>query len=112
MDGIIRRLRTQELTARILLYELEHSALTRQLRSSKTSTGRRAEIHRRLPHLKFELWEAINDLRWLEAEERLSRPVTKRLICRPSVHRPLLSNGSHMVNNHGGMNRFCENLKD
>jgi hypothetical protein len=60
--------------ARILLYELEQPALLRELRSSSTSTGRRAEIYRRQPHLKFDHTEAVNDLAWFTAEERLRRP--------------------------------------
>ena len=74
MDNILRQLRIQELKSRILLYELESSALIRELRSAKTSTGRRAEIYRRQPRMICEHREAINDLRWLEAEERLQRP--------------------------------------
>jgi hypothetical protein len=74
MDGILRRLKINELRARILLYELERAALLRELRSSGTSNGRRAEIYRRQPRLEFEHIEAVNDLGWLEAEERLRRP--------------------------------------
>jgi hypothetical protein len=57
-----------------LLYELENSALMGELRSSQTSTGRRAEIYRRRPRLEFEHTEALNDLAWLTAEDRLQRP--------------------------------------
>ena len=74
MNGKLRRLKINELKARILLYELENSALIRELRSSNTSTGRRAEIYRRLPRLKFEHTEGVNDLAWLTAEDRLQRP--------------------------------------
>jgi hypothetical protein len=74
MDGKLRRLKINELSARILLYELEHSAAIRELRTTGTSTQRRAEIYRRLPQLKFERAEAVNDLAWFEAEERLRRP--------------------------------------
>lgn len=77
MDGILRQLKIQELRSRILLYELEHSALLRELRSSKTSTGRRAEIYRRQPRMAFGYRQAINDVHWLEAEERLGRPETE-----------------------------------
>jgi len=66
--------RINELKARILLYELEHSALVRELRTTGTSSQRRAEIHRRMPRLKFERTEAKNDFAWLTAEERLQRP--------------------------------------
>jgi len=79
MDGIVRRLKINELRARILLYKLEDAALLRELRSSNTSTGRRAEIYRRQPRLEFEYLEAVNDLEWLEAEERLGRPDTRPL---------------------------------
>lgn len=71
---ILRRLRINELKAKILLYELEHSALVRELRTTGTSNQRRTEIHRRLPRLKFERTEAKNDFAWLTAEERLQRP--------------------------------------
>jgi len=74
MDGILRRLKINELRATILLYKLEHAALLRELRSSNTSTGRRAEIYRRQPRLKFEYIKAVNDLGWLEAQERLRWP--------------------------------------
>ena len=74
MNGKLRRLKINELKARILLYELENSALIRELRSSNTSTGHRAEIYRRRPQLEFEHTEAVNDLAWLSAEERLQRP--------------------------------------
>lgn len=74
MDCTQRRLRIQELKARILLYELEHSALLRELRSMKTSTQRRAEIYRRQPRLRSEHTETVSDLEWLRAEERLRRP--------------------------------------
>jgi len=73
MNSKFRRLKINELKARILLYELENSALIRGLRSSNTSTGRRAEIYRRRPRLEFEHTEAVNDLAWLSAEERLRR---------------------------------------
>lgn len=79
MGCITRRLKISELRARILLYELEHAALLRELRSSGTSTGRRAEIYRRQPRLGFEYTEAVNDLLWLEAEERLGRPDSRPL---------------------------------
>ena len=74
MNGKLRRLQINELKARIVLYELENSALIKELRSSNTSTGRRAEIYRRRPRLEFEHREAVNDLAWLTAEERLRRP--------------------------------------
>jgi hypothetical protein len=74
MNGKLRRLKINELKAKILLYELENSALMRELRSSNTSTGRRAEIYRRRPRLEFEYTEALNDLAWLTAEDRLQRP--------------------------------------
>jgi len=74
MNGKLRRLKINELKARILLYELENSALIRELRSSNTSTGRRGEIYRRRPRLEFEHTEAVNDLAWFTAEERLQRP--------------------------------------
>jgi hypothetical protein len=71
---MLRQFKINELKARVLLYELEHSALIRQLRTTGTSTQRRAEIYRRLPQLKFQRIEAVNDLAWLTAEERLQRP--------------------------------------
>jgi len=71
---MLRQFRINELKARILLYELEHSALVRELRTTGTSSQRRAEIHRRMPRLKFERTEAKNDFAWLTAEERLQRP--------------------------------------
>ena len=74
MNRILRRLKIKELRARILLYELDNAALLRELRSSGTSNGRRAEIYRRQRRLEFEHIEAVNDLGWLEAEERLRRP--------------------------------------
>ena len=74
MDGKLRQLKIKELEAKLLLHELEHSALVRELRTTGTSNQRRAEIYRRLPRLKFERAEAKNDLDWLTAEERLHRP--------------------------------------
>jgi hypothetical protein len=74
MDGKLRPFKINELKAKTLLYELEHSALIRELRTTGTSTQRRAEIYRRLPQLKSERYEAVNDLAWLTAEERLQRP--------------------------------------
>jgi hypothetical protein len=74
MNSKLRRLKINELKAKILLYELENSAVMRELRSSHTSTGRRAEIYRRRPRLEFEHTEALNDLAWLTAEDRLQRP--------------------------------------
>lgn len=74
MDTVLRRLRIQELKARILLYEREHSALLRELRSAKLSVQRRVEIYSRHPRLSAEYTEAVNDLNWLTAEERLCRP--------------------------------------
>jgi hypothetical protein len=74
MDGKLRRFKINELKAKILLCELEHSALIRELRTTGTSNQRRAEIHRRLPHLKFQRTEAVNDFAWLTAEDRLRRP--------------------------------------
>jgi hypothetical protein len=82
MDGTLRRLKISELKAKILLYELEHSALIRELRTTGTSNQRRAEIYLRLPQLKFERTEAVNDLAWLNAEERLQRPD-------PVIQRPI-----------------------
>lgn len=80
MDCILRQLKIQELRARILLYELEHAALLKELSSGETSTHRRAEIHRRQPHLCAEYMEAVNDLEWLTAEERLRGPDRKSLL--------------------------------
>jgi len=77
MDGIIRRLKMNELNARILLYELERTALHRELESAKTGNERRAEIHLRQPRMELEHIDALNDLRWLDAEERLGRPDTR-----------------------------------
>ena len=74
MDGKLRRLKISELKAKILLCELEHSALIRELRTTGTSNQRRTEIYCRLPRLKFELSEAKNDLAWFTAEDRLQRP--------------------------------------
>ena len=74
MNSKFRRLKINELKARILLYELENSALIKELRSSNTSTDRRAEIYRRWPRLKVEHMEAVNDLAWFTAEDRLQRP--------------------------------------
>jgi len=74
MNGKLRRLKINELKARILLYELENSALIRELRTSNTSTGRQGEIYRRRPRLEFEHTEAVNDLAWFTAEDRLQRP--------------------------------------
>ena len=74
MNRILRRLKIKELRARILLYELDNAALLRELRSSGTSNERRAEIYQRQPRLRCEHIEAVNDLGWLEAEERLRRP--------------------------------------
>ena len=74
MNGTLRRLKISELKAKILLCELEHSALIRELRTAGISNQRRGEIHRRLPHLKFQRTEAKNDLAWLSAEDRLQRP--------------------------------------
>jgi len=74
MDGKLRRFKINELKAKTLLYELEHSALIRELRTTGTSNQRRAEIYRRLPQLKFERIEAVNDLAWFTAEDRLRRP--------------------------------------
>jgi hypothetical protein len=74
MDGKLRPFKINELKAKTLLYELEHSALIRELRTTGTSTQRRAEIYRRLPQLKFERFEAVNDLAWFTAEHRLQRP--------------------------------------
>ena len=91
MDGIVRRLKINELRARILLYKLEDAALLRELRSSNTSTGRRAEIYRRQPRLEFEYLEAVNDLEWLEAEERLGRPIRVRSRWHFSPLNPVLS---------------------
>jgi len=71
---MLRQFRMNELKARILLYELEHSALVRELRKTGTSNQRRAEIYRRMPRLKFERAETKNDFAWLNAEERLRRP--------------------------------------
>jgi hypothetical protein len=71
---MMRRLKINELKAKILLYQVEHSALVRELRTTGTTNQRRAEIHRRLPQLKFERTEAKNDVAWLTAEERLRRP--------------------------------------
>jgi len=73
MDGKLRRFKITELKAKILLYELEHSTLIRELRTTGTSNQRRAEIYCRLPRLKFERTEAKNDLAWLTAEDRLRR---------------------------------------
>jgi hypothetical protein len=80
MDGTIRTLEINELKARILLYDLERTALRRELESAKTGNERRAEIHRRRPRMELEHIEALNDVRWLETEERLGRPDTRRAI--------------------------------
>ena len=74
MNGKLRQFKINELTAKTLLYELEHSALIRELRTTGTSTQRRAEIYRRLPQLKFERIETENDLARFTAEDRLRRP--------------------------------------
>ena len=74
MDGKLRQLKINELKAKTLLYELEHAALIRELRTTGISNQRRTEIHRRMPRLKFERAEAVNDLAWLTAEDRLRRP--------------------------------------
>jgi len=74
MDGMLRQLRINELRARISLYEAEHSALLSELRTTGTSNKRRATIYRRRRRLKFELTQAMNDIAWLNAEERLQRP--------------------------------------
>ena len=63
MNGKLRLLKTNKLQARVMLYELEHSALIRELRTTKTSNQRRAEIYVRLPQLKFERSLAITLLR-------------------------------------------------
>jgi len=72
MDGILRRLKINELKATIALCESEQAVLVKELRTAATSNERRAEIYRRGPRLKRELTEAVNDLKWLEAKERLS----------------------------------------
>ena len=74
MEQKLRRIKITELKARLVLYELESSALIRELGTRGTSTQRRAEIYLRRPRLKFELTEALNDLAWLTAEDRLKRP--------------------------------------
>jgi len=74
MDEILRRLKINELKAKIVLCELEQAALLKELRSAGTSNRRSAEIYSRGPRLKLEHIEAMNDLKWLEAEERLRRP--------------------------------------
>ena len=74
MDGILRRLKINELKAKIVLCELEQATLLKELGNAGTSNQRRAEIYRRGPRLKHERIEAVNDLNWLEAEERLRRP--------------------------------------
>ena len=73
MDGILRRLKLNELKATIALCESEQTVLVRELRAAATSNQRRAEIYQRGPRLKRELSEAVNDLKWLEAEERVRR---------------------------------------
>jgi len=75
MDGKLRQLKIIELKAKVVLYELEQAALLRELRTTSTSNERRAEIYRRRPRLKFEHTEAVNDLAWFSAEERLLRSV-------------------------------------
>jgi len=77
MDGILRRLKINELKAKVVLCELEQGALLKELRAAGTSNQRRAEIYHRGPQLKQELIDAVNDLKWLEAEERLRRPDQK-----------------------------------
>ena len=74
MDSKLRQFKINELKAKVFLSELEHSALIRELRTTGTSTQRRAEIYRRLPQLKFERTEAKNDFAWFTAEDRLQRP--------------------------------------
>ena len=74
MEQKLRRLKISELKAKVILCELEHSALIRELRNAGISNERRGEIHRRLPHLKFQRTEAKNDLAWFTAEDRLQRP--------------------------------------
>jgi len=77
MDSILRRLKLNELKARILLYEREHSTLLNELKSMETSTERRGQIYRRQPQLWKEHTEALNDVEWLTAEDRLRRPDRK-----------------------------------
>jgi len=74
MDGILRRLRINELKAQIALYKLEQTALIRELRMAGAPQRRRIEIHQMGVRLRFELRQAVNDLKWFEAEERLRRP--------------------------------------
>jgi hypothetical protein len=74
MDSIIRPLKIQELTARLFLYELENRCLSRDLASPLTSNDRRAEIHQRKTALENERRNAICELEWTQAEERLGRP--------------------------------------
>jgi hypothetical protein len=57
-----------------MLYELENASLMRELSSKGTNTGRRMQIFRRGERLDFEYRQALNDLKWLKAEERLRRP--------------------------------------
>ena len=66
MDGILRRLKINDLKAKIVLCDLENAALIRELRTPGTSNQRRAEIYRRRPRLKSEHMAALSDLEWLQ----------------------------------------------
>jgi hypothetical protein len=77
MDGIIRRLKIQELIGRLFLYDLEGAGHRLELVSRATTNERRAAIFLRRPELEIERTEATNDLEWFEAEERLHRPDRK-----------------------------------
>jgi hypothetical protein len=78
MDGIVRRLKINELKSRILLCELERKSLQREIPSPRTTPKRRAWIFRRLERQDLEHREAMNDLKWIEAEARLGRPDPSR----------------------------------
>jgi len=60
----MRAVKINELTARILIYEIESAALIRELTSANTLAGRRAQIHRRQPRLWFDHKLVLNDLEW------------------------------------------------
>lgn len=74
MQTSLRSVRIQELSIRISHFETENDFLMKELSSRGTKVGRRIQIYKRGEQLDFEYRHAINDLRWLQAEERLHRP--------------------------------------
>ena len=77
MNRILRRLKIQELSARIFLYDLERESHIRELTSPAPDNDRRAALYRHLTRLEDEHTMAIHDLEWFQAEERLGRPDRK-----------------------------------